>query len=144
MHYCKPRITCIVQDGINALKVGGILVIVACEWVQDIFCLLVFKQCQKRCWLDYRQSLYVCIATAGMIKLNRRRRGKERLSPKQSRTRPADEQTSYGLLLHVKPKRKQSLHLPDPKRFSLLAFLRDICVYPLYCKTFHVGQCMVL
>ena len=50
----------------------------------------------------------------------------------------------FWLLQHIKPKRKQSSHLPIPKRLPLLAFLRVICVHLLYCKTFHVCKCVVL
>ena len=55
-----------------------------------------------------------------------------------------DEQTLLELLLHIKPKRKQNSHLPNLKGLPLLAFLCVICVYLLYCKTFHVGKCVVL
>ena len=51
------------------------------------------------------------------------------------------EQTLSELLLHIKPKRKQSAHLPNPKGLPLLAFLRAICVYLLCCKKFHAGTC---
>ena len=50
------------------------------------------------------------------------------------------EQTLLELLLHIKPKGKQSSHLPSPKRLPLLVFLCVIGVYILYCKSFHAGK----
>ena len=52
--------------------------------------------------------------------------------------------TLFWLLLHIKPKMKQSSHLPNPKRLPLLAFFRVICAHFLYWKTFHVCKCVVL
>ena len=88
------------------------------------------------------------IAPADIINLSGRREHEcvQRGAARQGEGggRRMEEQTLLGLLLHIKPKRKQSSHLPNPKRLPLLVFLRVMCVYLLYCKTFHVGKCVVL
>ena len=43
-----------------------------------------------------------------------------------------EKKTSFWLLVHIKPERKQSSHFSNPKRFSLLAFLRVIvCTFSI-------------